>query len=109
MVRSRAGIAEEEEASSAARKLGRVSRCSYRTPRSARWVEPRLAHLLGLEERTFSSQEELFAGWRLFFERIADRDPVVMVFEDLQWADDASAGLHRTPRGHRAATIRCSS
>src|SRR5256885_12499492 len=30
----------------------------------------------------------LFAGWRLFFERLADHDPVVMVFEDMQWADE---------------------
>ena len=31
---------------------------------------------------------ELFAGWRLFFERLTGEDPVVLVFEDLQWADD---------------------
>ncbi len=35
-------------------------------------------------------REELFAAWRTFFERIADRDPVILVFKDLHWAD---AGL----------------
>ena len=35
-------------------------------------------------------REDLFAAWRLFFERLADRSPSVLVFEDLQWAD---AGL----------------
>ena len=30
---------------------------------------------------------ELFAGWRLFFERLAGHEPVILVFEDLQWAD----------------------
>ena len=34
-----------------------------------------------------SEQAELFAGWRLFFERLAERAPVVLVFEDMQWAD----------------------
>jgi tetratricopeptide (TPR) repeat protein len=33
-------------------------------------------------------RQELFAGWRLFFERLADHEPVVLAFEDLQWADE---------------------
>src|SRR5439155_6660826 len=52
-----------------------------------RFVEPRLGHLLGLEERQAGEREELFGAWRLFFERLADADPVVMVFEDMHWAD----------------------
>ncbi len=58
--------------------------------RERRLVEPRLAHLLGLEQRTATDRADLFSGWRLFFERIAADEPVVLVFEDLQWAD---AGL----------------
>ena len=30
----------------------------------------------------------MFSAWRLFFERLAELYPVVMVFEDMQWADD---------------------
>ncbi len=89
MVRTRAGIAEEEAPASAAEKLRACVEEFIPDPEERGWVEPRLAHLLGIEERTFSSRDELFAGWRLFFERIADQGPVVMVFEDLQWADDA--------------------
>ncbi len=48
---------------------------------------PRLAHLLGLEQRSVTEPADLFSGWRLFFERMAATDPVVLVFEDLQWAD----------------------
>ena len=33
------------------------------------------------------AREELFSGWRLFFERLSEHLPVVMVVEDLQWAD----------------------
>jgi len=36
------------------------------------------------------SREELFAGWRLFFERLAAENPVVLLVEDAQHAD---AGL----------------
>ena len=36
------------------------------------------------------SREELFAGWRLFFERLAAVQPVVLLVEDAQYAD---AGL----------------
>jgi predicted ATPase/class 3 adenylate cyclase len=89
MVRSRAGIAEGEDPASALTKL-RASVAEH-VPEAdeQRWVEPRLAHLLGLEERSTREPEELFSAWRLFFERLADSNPVVMVFEDLQWADAA--------------------
>ena len=56
-------------------------------PEERSWLEPRLAHLLGLAERTAPDREDLFSAWRLFFERVADRRPVILVFEDLQWAD----------------------
>ena len=36
------------------------------------------------------SRAELFAGWRLFFERLAAENPVVLLVEDAQYAD---AGL----------------
>ena len=38
-------------------------------------------------------------AWRLFFERLAEQSPVVMVFEDLQWADAVAARVHRAPAG----------
>ena len=34
------------------------------------------------------SQDEAFAAWRGFLEGIADESPLVLVFEDLHWADD---------------------
>jgi class 3 adenylate cyclase/tetratricopeptide (TPR) repeat protein len=87
MARMRARITEGEEASAARAKLGAVVDEFVKDPEERRWIEPRLAHLLGLEERTGGKREDLFAAWRLFFERIARRDPVVMVFDDIQWAD----------------------
>ena len=32
--------------------------------------------------------DEAFAAWRRFFEGLADERPLVLVFEDLHWADD---------------------
>jgi class 3 adenylate cyclase/tetratricopeptide (TPR) repeat protein len=87
MVRMRADIVEGEEIESAREKLRAA--VEQRVPDSTEreWVEPRLAHLLGLEERQVHEREDLFAGWRLFFERMAENDPVVLVFDDMQWAD----------------------
>ena len=34
------------------------------------------------------SREELFEAWRRFLERLAARYPLVLVLEDIQWADD---------------------
>jgi len=87
MVRSRAGILEGEDSASASNKL-HASVCRYvEDAEEQRWVEPRLAHLLGIEERSAREKEDLFAAWRLFFERMADAQPVVLSFEDMQWAD----------------------
>ena len=98
MVRMRAGIARGRGAGARARRSSPRRRGAHRRSRtSARWVEPRLAHLLGLAERHRADREDLFSAWRLFFERLADRGPVVLVFEDLHWADAGAARLHRVP------------
>jgi class 3 adenylate cyclase/tetratricopeptide (TPR) repeat protein len=87
MVRMRCRIAEDEEPASAMTKLQATLSEYVLDDEERRFVEPRLAHLLGLEERQAGEREELFGAWRLFFERLADADPVVMVFEDMHWAD----------------------
>ena len=40
-----------------------------------RFVEPRLAHLLGTRGARIARPEDLFAAWRLFFERLAEHVP----------------------------------
>ncbi len=87
MVRMRAEIAEGEEPSAARAKLRAAVETHVPDPEERSWIEPRLAHLLGLEEMQVHEREDLFAGWRLFFERMADEQPVIMVLEDMQWAD----------------------
>ena len=90
MVRMRCGIVEDEEPTVASEKL-KLALSEYLLDDAERlWVEPRLAHLLGLEEGAPGDEENVFSAWRIFFERLAEEAPTVLVFEDVQWAD---AGL----------------
>ena len=87
MVRMRAGILDEEAPASARAKLGACIEHHVSDPEERAWIEPRLGHLLGLAERTAPDQQDLFSAWRLLFERLAEKLPVVLLFEDLHWAD----------------------
>ena len=87
MVRTRAGINEDEPPASAREKLHAAVLEHVSDERERRLAEPRLAHLLRLEERPDADRADLFSGWRLFFERMALVNPVILAFEDLQWAD----------------------
>ncbi|MEX2211973.1 MAG: AAA family ATPase, partial [Gaiellaceae bacterium] len=89
MIRGRAGIAEGEAAEPARAKLDAMLELYVADEEERGWVAPRLAQLLALEERQAPDQADLFAGSRLFLERLAERNPVVLVFEDMQWADAA--------------------
>ena len=87
MVRLRAGISEGEDPQTARPKVGAMLEEFVEDPAERRWVEPRLAGLLGLAELPSEGREELFSAWRTLFERIAARAPTVLVFVDLHWAD----------------------
>ena len=89
MVRMRARIAEAEDPASATAKLRDSVEQFVPDDEERRFVEPRLAHLLGLEDGSARGKEELFGAWRLFFERMAEQGTVTLLFEDLQWADAA--------------------
>jgi tetratricopeptide (TPR) repeat protein len=89
MLRGRTRIAEGEEPAAARAKLGETLAEAVDDLEEREWIEPRLAQLLGLEDREGSDRDDLFGAWRLFFERLAERAPVVLVFEDVQWADAA--------------------
>src|SRR6202021_2902706 len=71
MVRARAGILEDEDPDSARTKLRETVERFVDDEREQRLIEPRLAHLLRLQERADADRADLFSGWRLFFERLA--------------------------------------
>ncbi|HXH96269.1 MAG TPA: adenylate/guanylate cyclase domain-containing protein, partial [Gaiellaceae bacterium] len=87
MVRMRCRIAEDEPAEAALGKLRATLDQYVPDAEDRRFVEPRLAQLLALGDFDARDRQEMFAAWRLFFERLADVNPTVLVFEDLQWAD----------------------
>ncbi len=87
MVRARAGISEDDEPQVQLERLRGAIERFVSDERERRLIEPRLAQLLGLEQRSATEAADLFSGWRLFFERMATASPVILVFEDLQWAD----------------------
>jgi class 3 adenylate cyclase/tetratricopeptide (TPR) repeat protein len=87
MVRERAGLAEaDDEATTRARIAESVARW-VPDEQERRWVEAALLALLGVGDPPAGGQDRLFSAWRIYFERVAAEDPVVMVLEDLQWAD----------------------
>ncbi|MGI8974585.1 MAG: ATP-binding protein [Gaiella sp.] len=88
MVRGRAKILEDEDSASAAAKLRATLDLHVPDVEERARLEPRLLHLLGLAERTAPDREDLFSAWRRFFERLAEQGPLVMVFEDIHWADE---------------------
>ena len=87
MVRMRCRIGEDEQPESAREKLKATLAEHFPDPDERSFVEPRLAQLLGLDGAATGDRQDLFAAWRLFFERLADTFPTVLAFEDMQWAD----------------------
>ncbi len=94
MVRQRLGIAEDDAIDAAAAKLAEGLGRWVADPAERGYVGVRLSRLLGVPAEGDGGgplpREELFAGWRLFFERLAAVSPVVLLVEDAQHAD---AGL----------------
>ena len=90
IVKAQAGILETDSAEAAREKLRRTVIDVVVDPTEAEWIESQLRPLLGLDEvqKGGDRQAETFGAWRRFFEHLAGRSPLVLVFEDMHWADD---------------------
>ncbi|MBW3613634.1 MAG: AAA family ATPase [Chloroflexi bacterium] len=91
MVRHRIGAPGDTSSELTRRQLAASLSELVRDDEERRWLEPRVAALLGEERLDAFERDELFAAWRRYFERVSEASPVVLVFEDLQWADPALA------------------
>jgi class 3 adenylate cyclase/tetratricopeptide (TPR) repeat protein len=92
MVKAQAGILESDSSGQAGDKLREAVERYVSDPTEVSWVERHLRPLAGLEAEETSAGDrrgEAFAAWRRFLEALAEERPLVLVFEDLHWADDA--------------------
>jgi class 3 adenylate cyclase len=91
IVKGQAGILETDGASAASAKLTRAVHDLVPAQADAARIEAHLQSLVGLgaDQLTHGDQREAaFSAWRHFLGALARQRPLVLVFEDLQWADD---------------------
>ena len=92
IVKAQAGILEDDLPGRAEAKAAAMAAEVIGNRRDAGWVARHLAALVGLASGdrgpAGGDRSEVFAAWRQFFEALAERRPLALVFEDLHWADD---------------------
>ena len=89
MARKAFRIAETDASEVARRKLTAALPDITSDDAERAWLEPRLGVLLDPDVEEQFGRDELFAAWGRLFERLAERAPTVLVFEDAQRADAA--------------------
>jgi class 3 adenylate cyclase/tetratricopeptide (TPR) repeat protein len=92
MVKAQAGVLETDSPAEAERKLGAAVGNLIAESTEAEWLASQLRPLAGISPETELTsdreQSESFTAWRRFLEAMAERRPLVLVFEDIHWADD---------------------
>jgi class 3 adenylate cyclase/tetratricopeptide (TPR) repeat protein len=91
MVKAHAGVLETDSLADVEQKLAQAVSVVLGESPEAEWVEHHLRLLVGLTTSSDMSGDrraESFAAWRRFFEALAEQNPLVLIFDDLHWADD---------------------
>ena len=91
IVKAQAGILESDDAQTAEEKLAAMVQELLPEEEERRWVASHLRTLAGVggaADESGDRRVEAFSAWRRFFEALAEQRPLVVVFEDLHWADD---------------------
>ncbi|MBT8216699.1 MAG: AAA family ATPase [Acidimicrobiia bacterium] len=90
ILKAHAGILDGEAVEETSRKWDEAIGDLFAEAATATWVRRSLGPLVGLDPGSgVSDREELFAAGRSFIEAVAERDPLILVIEDLHWADGA--------------------
>jgi tetratricopeptide (TPR) repeat protein len=91
IVKAQAGILESDSPEVASDKLRVAVDAVVEETDERPWFVARLGPLVGAKAAQFggAEKEESFTAWRRFLEALASRSPLVLVFEDLHWADAA--------------------
>jgi class 3 adenylate cyclase/tetratricopeptide (TPR) repeat protein len=91
-IKSQARILESDVPSSVEAKLATAIDAVVEEPSEREWMRARLSPLVGLrpmETESGVAREEAFTAWRRFLEGLATIRPLVLLFEDVHWADSA--------------------
>jgi predicted ATPase/class 3 adenylate cyclase len=91
IVKAQAGILETDEGDAAETKLRALLAQLVADPAEREWVEGHVRPLAGLSTETEGRgdrKSEAHSAWRRLLEALAEQRPLVLVFEDLHWADD---------------------
>jgi class 3 adenylate cyclase/tetratricopeptide (TPR) repeat protein len=91
IVKAQAGILESDPSAEVAAKLEAAVADLLADPSERGWLRERLAPLVGVAgpDAVKAERAELFAAWQRFVEAITASHPLVLVIEDLHWADQA--------------------
>ena len=91
IVKAQAGIAEQDIADDVSTKITCSVSDALEGSGEERWVTSHLLRLVGLGDESElggDRRDEAFAAWRRYLEALAEQRPLVLVFEDLHWADE---------------------
>ena len=92
IVKAQAGILEQDTEAEVEQKLHEAVADVVEDQNDKRWIESELRSLVGLateSELGGDRRGAAFSAWRSFLEAMAEQRPLVLVFEDLHWADDS--------------------
>jgi class 3 adenylate cyclase/tetratricopeptide (TPR) repeat protein len=91
MVKAQAGVHETDSTQEVEGMLKAAVAGLITDATDAEWVASQLRPLAGVSanaEISGDRRSEAFTAWRRFFEAMAAQRPLVLVFEDIHWADD---------------------
>ena len=92
IVKAQAGIVEQDTPADVEQKLRDAVAEVLADSGDANWVESQLRSLVGLSAESELGDDRrgaAFAAWRRFLEAMAEQRPLIVVFEDLHWADES--------------------
>ncbi len=93
IIKAGAGILESDGSEQASIKLDAAIEEVIEDEAEREWFKARLAPLVGArstDETEIVDRGESFTAWRRYLEAQANRRPMILVFEDLHWADPAT-------------------
>jgi class 3 adenylate cyclase/tetratricopeptide (TPR) repeat protein len=104
IVKGQVGILESDQTEDRDEKLSETLDRLETDPAQRAWLRVRLAPLVGGQGGAPVERDEAFAAWLRFLEISARAEAMVVVFEDLHWADPALLAFIEHVAAHATAS-----